>query len=236
MRDQLAIIKGAMDKLQSDSITLSGITLFNMFAMAICIPSMRTHVVLFISFVPETYKVWSHLLNDYRLLIYHNAIAHRAEEAMEPFHYLAAATDPKNSVEEPDVLPPGDNAILDDWLSETHPEFIAPYIAFKLKDTDYFDSYMFNSDVVTNFSGFKWWSYVKMKLKQKQHTSRLPILEHMIEFCNFVCKLHSIPGSNAGLERIFSNFSLVWTKLRNRFGPEKVDKLVKVHRKLNQKQ
>ena len=38
-----------------------------------------------------------------------------------------------------------------------------------------------------------------------------------------------MPPSSAGLERIFSSFGLVHTKLRNRLGNERVSKLVKVY-------
>lgn len=173
------------------------------------------------------------MLNDDRLQLYHQAIAQRAKEAMQPFHYLAAMTDPQIFAEDPDIVPPGDNAILDDWLSENYPEFIAP--CFKIKDFDYFDTFMFRDEVLKNFSGFKWWSYIKVKLNEKKvRSAQLPMLDDIISFCSFLCKLHSIPGSNAGLERIFSKFSLVWTKLRNRLGPDKVDKLVKIHKMLNE--
>lgn len=52
----------------------------------------------------------------------------------------------------------------------------------------------------------------------------------MAEFC---IKLHSCPGSSAGLERVFSTYGHIWTKLRNNLGPDKVEKLVKVYRHLN---
>lgn len=185
--------------------------------------------------ITETYRIWSSLLNNDQLQLYHQAIAQRAEEAMQPFHYLAAATDPETLSEEPDIVPPLDNAILDDWLSDNYPEFIAPYMAFKIRDPDYFDPHMFRDEILKNFSGFKWWSYIKLRLNEKRsHSTEVFMLDHMIEFCAFLCKLHSIPGSNAGLERIFSKFSYVWTKLRNRLGPEKVDKLVKIHKRLNE--
>lgn len=169
------------------------------------------------------------MLNNERLQLYHEAIAQRAKEAMQPFHYLAASTDPKMVNEDPNIVPPGDDAILDDWISEHYPEFIAPYIAFKIKDPVYFDPYMFRADVIRNFSAFKWWNYVKTKLNEKKP----PMFEQMNAFIEFICKLHSIPGSNAGLERIFSTFSHVWTKLRNKLGPKNVDKLVKIHKALN---
>lgn len=52
------------------------------------------------------------------------------------------------------------------------------------------------------------------------------------EFCNYMVNLFSCPSSSASLERIFSTYGLVWSKLRNRLGAEKAEKLVKVYRSL----
>lgn len=132
LREQLAIIKVAMDTMQADDVTLS-----------------------------QTYRIWIDLLNNDRLHFYHDAIAKRAREAMPPFHYLAKLFSEALSKlfsEAQDIVPPGDMAILDEWLSEYYPEFIAPYMAFKIRDYDYFDSCMFRDDVLSKFTGFKWWS------------------------------------------------------------------------------
>jgi len=42
-------------------------------------------------------------------------------------------------------------------------------------------------------------------------------------------------GSSAGVERIFSTFGLVHSKLRNRLGVEKAGKLVFIYKLLNSK-
>ena len=42
-------------------------------------------------------------------------------------------------------------------------------------------------------------------------------------------KINVCPPSSAGLERLFSSFGLVHTKLRNRLGNERVARLVKVY-------
>jgi hypothetical protein len=53
----------------------------------------------------------------------------------------------------------------------------------------------------------------------------------MIDLC---CQLFSAVASKAGLERIFSSFGLVHSKLRNRLGNEKAAKLTFLVRVLNQ--
>ena len=50
------------------------------------------------------------------------------------------------------------------------------------------------------------------------------------EFCMLIQGLHSAPTSSASLEHVFSTFGHVWSKLRNRLGPKKAEKLVKVYR------
>lgn len=50
--------------------------------------------------------------------------------------------------------------------------------------------------------------------------------------CEFAVKLLTMPASSASVERIFSNFGLVQTKLRNRLGLEKATKLVTCYRHL----
>lgn len=46
-------------------------------------------------------------------------------------------------------------------------------------------------------------------------------------------QLHTAVASSAGIERLFSTFGLVHSKLRNRLGTEKASKLVSIIRTLN---
>lgn len=48
-------------------------------------------------------------------------------------------------------------------------------------------------------------------------------------------QLHTASASSAGIERLFSAFDLVHTKLRNRLGVEKTAKLVAILKALNKK-
>lgn len=54
-------------------------------------------------------------------------------------------------------------------------------------------------------------------------------------FISFVKSLISCPASTASIERIFSTYGLVWSKLRNKLGEEKAEKLVKIYRFLHVK-
>ena len=49
---------------------------------------------------------------------------------------------------------------------------------------------------------------------------------------NTAKQLLILPSSSAAIERVFSNFGLVQTKLRNQLGLEKASKLVSCYREL----
>ena len=53
-----------------------------------------------------------------------------------------------------------------------------------------------------------------------------------LQCCKFMQEMSSLPASSASVERIFSTFGQIHTKLRNRLGTEKIAKLVKCNRML----
>lgn len=83
---------------------------------------------------------------------------------------------------------------------------------------------LFIDTVIKQFTPAKWWKILSTKVSTAQG-SPLPV-----EFCEFVSNLQNVPVSSASIERIFSNFGFIWSKLRNRLGTEKVAKLAKVYR------
>jgi len=80
---------------------------------------------------------------------------------------------------------------------------------------------MFTEVVKTTFSASKWWQIIEKKAEKSRS---IPA-----EFCQLMRGLHSAPASSASLERIFSTFGHVWSKQRNRLGPDKAEKLVKAY-------
>ena len=53
------------------------------------------------------------------------------------------------------------------------------------------------------------------------------------DLCNYAVKLHKLPSSSAAIERMFSNFGLIQSKLRNHLGLVKAAKLVTCYRYLH---
>ncbi len=94
-------------------------------------------------------------------------------------------------------------------------------LAFKIKDYDFYPETMFRNEIV-ELPASKWWEILKQK-SLKSH--KLPI-----GFVDFMINLMSCPASSASIERMFSTYGLVWSKLRNRLGPEKAFMLVKVYK------
>ena len=107
-------------------------------------------------------------------------------------------------------------------LIELHPELITIYMKF-LAQEDPFPPNRF-SDTAKSVPPIVWWKSLRG-------------LNIEPEFIDFVCGLISAPASSASLERYFSTFGMVHSKLRNRLGVATAEKLAMCYRLLkgNQK-
>jgi hypothetical protein len=92
-----------------------------------------------------------------------------------------------------------------------------------LQDKEVFPKQMF-SETLKEISPSEWWKIIKDKATRSSQT---PVAAN---FCSFLVSLHSCLASSASIERWFSTFGLVWSKLRNRLGAEKAMKLVKIYK------
>ena len=88
-------------------------------------------------------------------------------------------------------------------------------------ETAPFPASMFSETCVKNLKPTVWWNCLQ------KTNSGVPS-----ELCDLAILLLKLPASSASIERIFSNFSLIQTKLRNRLGIEKAAKLVACYRSL----
>lgn len=103
---------------------------------------------------------------------------------------------------------------------------MAGLYAFKLKDHEAFPSHMFGSSITSSMTPDKWWKIMDMK-QEKARERKLPS-----GFCAFIASLQSCPASSGSIERVFSSFGLVWTKIRNSLGKDRAQKLVAIYRHL----
>lgn len=193
LQKQLAHVSDALDKLQSDSATLSSAT-----------------------------DTWNELLKSETLAPHKDSIKSRMKEAVQPFFDVANLMDPNSAgvnlnAEEEDQA--------EEWIKVHKPHFLPYILAFRIQDSDIFPSSMFEPKVVSMYkqNPGKWWMLMEHRTAKK---GTLPS-----GFCQYFKDLLSCPPSSASIERIFSTFGHVWSKLRNRLGVE-ATRLVKIYRHL----
>ena len=88
-------------------------------------------------------------------------------------------------------------------------------------EADPFPQHKFDEDFFEKVKPYVWWLCIK-----KTHKDVDP------ELCDLAIRLLRQPPSFASIERIFSNFSFVQNKLRNRLGLAKTAKLAPCFREL----
>ena len=103
-------------------------------------------------------------------------------------------------------------------LVDLYPSCVSSVVNLRAKANP-FAKYMFSDDVLKNVIPLSWW---------KSQAQILP--ESIINLAK--CLLTSV-ASSAGVERIFSTFGLIQSKIRNRLGTEKAGKLVHIYKQLN---
>lgn len=164
-------------------------------------------------------ELWLDLVESSDLESYKEIILKRMNQALQPFHYLANIMDPKYRGRR---LSASQEDEAEQWVMEKHPNYLPYILAFKIADAEYYPASIFSEDVVCMFQSAKWWNIVAVRTEKR---NKLPK-----EFCSFISNLLSCPASSAAIERIFSTFGMVWSKLRNRLGIERATKLVKVYK------
>ncbi|KAG8148070.1 hypothetical protein E2320_000136 [Naja naja] len=106
------------------------------------------------------------------------------------------------------------------WVSSNHPSLVPTIMNFRAKGEPC-KKYMFADEVLKKVSPVNWWK----SLKHLDSES----VEVMISLLTAV-------ASSAGVERIFSSFGLVHSKLRNPLGPDKAGKLVFLFQIMNKQE
>ena len=147
------------------------------------------------------------------------AFVKRRDMALVSHHYLANMLDHRFLGQN---LTPLQKQKAFDLLNSTNPEFVPLVMALTTKSSP-FPKYLFSAQFQTT-KPMIWWKSVAIP------DSEWPKKE-FLELCE---QLFSAVAATAGLERIFSSFGLIQSKLRNRLGNEKASKLVFIFKYLNQ--
>lgn len=158
------------------------------------------------------------LMKSEELRVYDKFVRKRFEDCITPAHILSYMLHPKymgtgltNDQEE----------IARKWVNDIDKNFLPLIVKFSIKASPFPATY-FSEAIINNLPPAEWWESLK----------RYSDLENI---SNFACHLFHCVASSASIERIFSNFSLVQTKLRNRLGLQTATKLVMAYKMLNSK-
>ena len=133
-------------------------------------------------------------------------------QALTNEHYEAYALHPKYQGE---LLDTEERNIVHQWLVNKNPDFISTLLSFQAKGKPFLESFF--SKLASELDPVTWW-------RAAQANGISP------EFVNIAIQLLDAPCSSAAIERVFSNFSFIHTKIRNRLGNEKASKMVFCYR------
>lgn len=139
----------------------------------------------------------------------------RAKQALTPPHFAAHLTDPRYRGIS---LNANQFEVAMDYFSKNYPDIMPEIINYQAKAFP-FKEYLFICCSTAGIQPLTWWKALEGKI-----SSRLLLLMQ---------QLHSAAPSSAGIERIFSTYGLVHSKLRNCLGNEKAAKLVAIYKNLN---
>lgn len=160
--------------------------------------------------IADACEQWNDLLQNPDLEPYRKNVDKRFKQAMTPNHYLANLVHP---IYKGRKLRPEHVTSAQELLHETKPELV-PELLNYMSETLPIPKVLQQESSINNTKPAVWWSCVE----------RSGVITK--DFSQLARKLMVLPASSAAIERVFSNFGIIQTKLRNRLGVEKAAKLV----------
>lgn len=145
----------------------------------------------------------------------------RFREAVTPMHMMAYMLDPRYLG---GLLLPEEEEVAEQALRSKCDGLIPTFYKFCGKALPFAPS-LFDLDTRMNISVTVWWNTAVRKAKGDDNVRKLADIAKLLGI---------LPASSAAIERIFSRFSLVQTKIRNRLSIEKAAKLVLCYQNLRQ--
>ena len=146
----------------------------------------------------------------------HDIVENRYKQAINEVHLLANMLDPRfmgsnlSNEEEESAMQLAD---------EEFPTLLPIVVQLKGKSEPFNKKYLFNETLLKTVTPSSWWDSLKRKISD--------------EVLRVIKGFLTASASSASVERIFSRFGLVHSKLRNRLGVEKAAKLVFLYKTLN---
>ncbi|XP_073520018.1 uncharacterized protein [Phyllobates terribilis] len=163
-------------------------------------------------FIADAVEIWKELSEHLKTELHMDriklqAVNKRMGQALTPAHFLANIV---NIQYQGQNLSAEEEELAMTWVSSNHPSLMPTIINFRAKGEP-FKKYMFAEDILRKVTAVNCWKSLK----------RLDL-----ETVQVMISLLTAVASSAGIERIFSSFGLIHSKLRNRLGPNKAGKLV----------
>lgn len=144
----------------------------------------------------------------------------RYKMALTPAHFLAYMLDPRYSQSE---LSEQEKKDALNFAKQKYPcnSMITLIVKFNAK-TSPFDEHFFEQNVVKEVTSYEWWKSQEIEISKFNN-----------KVFTEVEQLLTAKASSASVERMFSTFGLVQSKIRNKLGLEKASKLVFLFKAFN---
>lgn len=147
----------------------------------------------------------------------------RYEQALTPAHFLAFLLNLQLKTKYPEIVVTSNEkeSAIQFANDKYNGEFLAIFMKV-LANSEPFTGTFMESSIIEKLTAIEWWdsfASVKECIKERE--------------IEIIHQLLGATASSAGIERIFSSFNLVHSKLRNRLGVEKASKLVFLFKSLN---
>ncbi|XP_053129737.1 uncharacterized protein LOC128335458 [Hemicordylus capensis] len=162
-------------------------------------------------FIADAVEIWKELSEHLKTELHMDriklqALKKRIGQVLSPAHFLDLSAE--------------EEELAMTWVSSNHPSVMPTIINFKAKGEP-FKKYMLAEDILKKVTPVNWWKSLK----------------HLdLETVQVMISLLTAVASSAGVERIFSSFGLIHSKLRNRLGPDKAGKLVFLFQIMNKEE
>jgi hypothetical protein len=145
---------------------------------------------------------------------YSQQVLIRFNQAMTPYHFVAHILHPKYRGKK---LTASQCDAAQEAVLNKCPDAVPDFLNF-MSESVVIPSALSSQSVISKVNAKVWWSCL----------DRSNVVGNSL--CEFARKVLPMPCSSASLERIFSNFGTVQTKLRNRLGIQRAAKLVVCYR------
>lgn len=166
----------------------------------------------------EQFKILENYFEETNLTLHQvQKFKNRYNMCITPYHLLAFLIDPTKT----QSLTYTEKNIALQTAKELYPDSgLLPLIIKFLAKSEPFNDIMFQDDILKSVKPIDWW---KSQRNADIIEKELPIITQLL----------CAAASSASVERIFSTFGLVHSKLRNRLGTEKAAKLVFLYKYYN---